>query len=122
MGATCPTSRAENRYRCATNQLRASRTTTRPSLGVGRGADQLQILLNAPVAGDADTPRVVEGLIVPRARLVVKDLGCEGVLVLCADVLVHHQGRQDRPNHGAAEGANLNLPAEALRATLRERQ
>merc|ERR1719469_1150009 len=94
MGATCPTSRAENRYRCATNQLRASRTTTRPSLGVGRGADQLQILLNAPVAGDADTPRVVEGLIVPRARLVVKDLGCEGVLVLCADVLV-----RKKPEH-----------------------
>ena len=53
------------------------------------------------------------------AGLGVEDLDRVHVLVLAADVLVHHQGWQAWPNHGSAERAQLDHVAEALGVRLR---
>eukprot|EP00428_Durinskia_dybowskii_P064980 CAMPEP_0170386260 /NCGR_PEP_ID=MMETSP0117_2-20130122/16939_1 /TAXON_ID=400756 /ORGANISM="Durinskia baltica, Strain CSIRO CS-38" /LENGTH=160 /DNA_ID=CAMNT_0010642069 /DNA_START=21 /DNA_END=500 /DNA_ORIENTATION=- len=92
---------------------------TPSSLDVRHGADRLEVLLQAPVAGNADARGVVKGLGVLGAGLVVEDLRGVIVLVHTADVLVHHKRRDARPHHSAAEGADLDDVAETLRSALR---
>merc|ERR1719330_643408 len=92
------------------------------SLSVGCRPDCFQILLNPPMPRNSNTGCIVERLVVVRAGLVVQDLGGIGILILGANVLVHHQWRQNWPHHSAAEGANLDDVAESLRASLRKCQ
>ena len=91
-----------------------------PSLRIGCCPDCLQVLHEAPVPRSSEPRRVPEGLGFRWAGLVVEHLDGIHVLILSANVLVHHQGWQAWPHHGSAEGAQLDHIAESLRAGLRQ--
>ena len=89
-------------------------------LRIGCCPDCLQVLHEAPVPRSSEPRRVPEGLGFRWAGLVVEHLDGIHVLILSANVLVHHQGWQAWPHHGSAEGAQLDHIAESLRAGLRQ--
>ena len=90
------------------------------SLRIGRCADRLQVLHDAPVAGSPQARSIPEGLGLRRARLVIEDLNGIHIFILAPDVLVHHQRRQARPHNSSDEGAQLDHIAEGLRILLRD--
>ena len=94
--------------------------TASHSLRIGRCADRLQVLHDAPVAGSPQARSIPEGLGLRRARLVIEDLNGIHIFILAADVLVHHQRRQARPHNSSDEGAQLDHIAEGLRILLRD--
>ena len=89
-------------------------------LRIGRCADRLQVLHDAPVARSPQARSIPEGLGLRRARLVIEDLDGIHIFILAADVLVHHQRRQARPHNSSDEGAQLDHIAEGLRILLRD--
>ena len=94
--------------------------TASHSLRIGRCADRLQVLHDAPVARSPQARSIPEGLGLRRARLVIEDLNGIHIFILAADVLVHHQRRQARPHNSSDEGAQLDHIAEGLRILLRD--
>ena len=74
------------------------------------------------MSGASEAGGVPEGLGILGPGLVVQQLCGIHVLVLAPDVLVHHQRRQTRPHHGAAEGAQLDDVAEGLGVGLESRE
>mmetsp|Transcript_55209 Transcript_55209/g.126885 ORF Transcript_55209/g.126885 Transcript_55209/m.126885 type:complete len:231 (+) Transcript_55209:252-944(+) len=79
-------------------------------LGVGRQPDEFQVGLDFPVLGYSRQVAVVERCRLVRARLVVQQLKREHVHILFPDVLVQHQGWQNRPHNSPAEGAGFDHP------------